>query len=322
MKVLVGLVACIVMTLLVMVALVFSQVPRVPQGTVGLDFTGTPRQGEAAPLRSVQARDGYEIQFRRYETTASDGPLLVLVHGPAWHGLQFDHLARELRGKADVVVPDLRGHGTAPGRRGDIDYIGQLEDDLADLIESQRKPGQSVILGGHSSGGGLAIRFAGGPHGKMIDGAVLLAPFLQQGAPPTPSNFGGLAHVAQRRVLGLSFLNTVRIRAFNDLPVIAFNFPQQLLDGPWGDTVTSRYSYRLNAGIAPRWDYLADVAALPPFLLLAGSRDEAAVAALYGPTMAVATERGRYLVLNGATHFDIVSDGRTVAEMEAFLDGY
>jgi alpha-beta hydrolase superfamily lysophospholipase len=31
-----------------------------------------------------------------------------------------------------TYVPDIRGHGGS-GRRGDIDYIGQLDDDLADL---------------------------------------------------------------------------------------------------------------------------------------------------------------------------------------------
>jgi alpha-beta hydrolase superfamily lysophospholipase len=34
---------------------------------------------------------------------------------------------------ATVYAPHIRGHGES-GRRGDIDYIGQLDDDLADLM--------------------------------------------------------------------------------------------------------------------------------------------------------------------------------------------
>ena len=34
----------------------------------------------------------------------------------------------------DVVIPDLRGHGPQPVHRGDVDYVGQLKDDVADLI--------------------------------------------------------------------------------------------------------------------------------------------------------------------------------------------
>ncbi|QUJ77819.1 alpha/beta fold hydrolase [Sulfitobacter albidus] len=322
-KIILSIAASFVVTLMVAVGLAFSQEPQVPEGGGGLDFSEQLGGSDTAPapLQSVPARDGYAMQYRRYEG-AEGAPLLVLVHGSGWHGLQFDSLAKALQGKADVIVPDLRGHGTAPGRRGDIDYIGQFEDDLADLIDSQRRPGQAVILGGHSSGGGLVIRFAGGAYGETLDGAVLLAPYLQHDAPTTRSASGGWAHVALRRIIGLSILNTFRISVFNHLPVIAFNMPQDVLDGPLGDTATTRYSYRLNTGFAPRRDYLADVAALPPFLLLAGSRDEAFVAELYGPTMADATEKGRYLVLNGATHLDIVNDGRTRAEIEAFLDGY
>jgi alpha-beta hydrolase superfamily lysophospholipase len=53
-----------------------------------------------------------------------------------------------------VYVPDLRGHG-ADGRLGDIDYLGQLDDDLADLIEVVRRehPQAAVTLVGPSSHG-------------------------------------------------------------------------------------------------------------------------------------------------------------------------
>lgn len=54
---------------------------------------------------------------------------------------------------AHVYTPDLRGHGIAPAKRGDIDYIKQYEDDLADLIKltKTKHPNSKLIMGGHSS---------------------------------------------------------------------------------------------------------------------------------------------------------------------------
>ena len=195
------------------IALILSQRPsELPPGE-GLDFTNTLEAGTDAPqlLSAVQMRDGYELQLRQYDSAAAaEAPLLVLVHGSGWHGLQFDPLAKNLSQFADVIVPDLRGHGTKPGTRGDIAYINQFEDDLADLIKATAQPGQKVVLGGHSSGGGLVVRFAGGTHGDMLDGAVLMAPYLHHNAPTMRPNAGGWSYPLLRRIIGLSMLNTFR----------------------------------------------------------------------------------------------------------------
>ncbi|MEQ6203777.1 alpha/beta fold hydrolase [Sulfitobacter sp. HNIBRBA2951] len=313
----------IALTLIVALVLVYKQSPKEMAGEGGLDFTQQLQSGrdEAAPLQGVAMRDGYELKVRTYGG-ADNVPLLVIVHGSAWHGLQFDSLASELAGKADVIVPDLRGHGTAPGRRGDVDYIGQLEDDLADLINAVAKPDQPVIMAGHSSGGGLVVRFAGGAHGDMLDGAVLMAPFLHHNAPTMRENAGGWNAVLLRRIIGLSILNTFQIKALNHLPIVQFNMPKVVLDGPLGDTATTAYSYRLNTSFAPRGNYLDDVAALPPFVLVAGSADEAFVSSQYAPTMGAVTDKGRYDMVLGATHLDVVNDPRTRGIIEGFLDEF
>lgn len=322
-KILKSIAVSIVITLLVATVLVFTQTPKKMNGEGGLDFSAQLDSGRKtpSPLQSVPMRDGYDLKVRTYGG-ADNVPLLVLVHGSAWHGLQFDSLASKLAGKADVIVPDLRGHGTAPGRRGDIDYIGQLEDDLADLISAVAKPDQPVIMAGHSSGGGLVVRFAGGAHSDMIYGAVLMAPYLHHNAPTMRENAGGWNQILLRRIIGLSILNTFQIKAFNHLPVVQFNMPTAVLDGELGDTATTSYSYRLNTSFAPRGNYLEDVAALPRFVLLAGSADEAFVSSEYAPTMGEVTGAGRFDMLLGATHLDIVNDPRTLGIIEGFLDEF
>ncbi|MEH6829484.1 MAG: alpha/beta fold hydrolase [Sulfitobacter sp.] len=316
-------VIAVAVTLVVATILVFTQSLEEMSGEGGLDFSQQLESGREtpAPLLSLPMRDGYDLKVRTYGG-ADNVPLLVLVHGSAWHGLQFDRLASELSGKADVIVPDLRGHGTAPGRRGDIDYIGQLEDDLADLITAVAKPDQPVIMAGHSSGGGLVVRFAGGEHGDLLDGAVLMAPFLHHSAPTMREDAGGWSSVLLRRVIGLSILNTFQIKALNYLPIIQFNVPKAVLEGPLGDTATTSYSYRLNTSFAPRRNYLEDVAALPPFVLLAGSADEAFVSSQYAPTMGPVTDKGRFDMILGATHLGLVNDPRTLGIIEGFLDEY
>ncbi|MDA9361829.1 lysophospholipase [Ascidiaceihabitans sp.] len=134
----------------------------------------------------VTIRDGNTIAVRRYGAGGVDKPLLIMVHGSGWHGMKFHGLAKELAPQADVVVLDLRGYGVTPHRRGDIDYINQFEDDLADLIKATAQPNQKVVVLGHSSAGGLVVRFAGGEHVEIIEHAVLLAPFLEHNA-PTPA---------------------------------------------------------------------------------------------------------------------------------------
>lgn len=285
----------------------------------GLDFSVL-AGGDLPDLQSYTARDGTALGYRRWESGREGAPLVVAVHGSGWHGAQFAALGAGLAVAGfDVVAPDLRGHGPAPARRGDVDYIGQFEDDLADLIDDQARPGQRVAMLGHSSGGGLVIRFAGGAHGGLIERAVLLAPFVQYDAPTARPDSGGWARVMTRRVIGLTMLNAVRITALNGLPVIQFRFPSSVLDGPQGGTATRAYSFRLNASFSPRRDWRADIAALPRFLLLAGENDEAFRAEAYEPTFRAVTDRGEY-GLTGATHLSLVDDAETLARTIAFLN--
>ncbi|MFT6460187.1 alpha/beta hydrolase [Pseudophaeobacter arcticus] len=311
-------------TALIPLVLILSQpLKPIDPSAPTLDFDkmlqGRPQvDSQSVAVENVYMRDGYGLQVRSYSN--GDGPLIVLVHGSGWNGLQFAGLAQQLDGT--VLVPDLRGHGAQPGRRGDVDYIGQLEDDLADLITARGAPGQKVVLIGHSSGGGLVVRFAAGAQGDLLDGAVLLAPFLHHSAPTMRANSGGWARPLPRRLIALSMLNAVGITAWNHLPVIQFNMPTEVLQGPLGHLATPSYSYRLNQSYAPRADYLSDIRSLPEFLLLVGAQDEAFVAEAYRPVMEAETAKGAYQVLVGTGHLDLVDAPETLAAIRGYLDAF
>lgn len=229
---------------------------------------------EMRPLEPYTARDGSSLSFRHY--AAATNTHLVLIHGSSAHGAYLHAFAKSLstRNVANVYLPDVRGHGHSPKRRGDIDYIGQLEDDLADLvshIETKASVNPRFVVGGHSSGGGLALRFAGGKHGHMTHGALLLAPYLGHNAPMVKRGAGGWAKADLPKIAALLILNGFGFTRFNGSSVLHFNLPRKYHNG-WE---TLSYSFRLMKGMHPD-DYRLALKNCPvPLLLLVGSGDEA-----------------------------------------------
>jgi alpha-beta hydrolase superfamily lysophospholipase len=254
-------------------------------------------------LKSFTARDGTQLAYRHYSSDSDK--IVILLHGAGWHSRYFLPLAEFIssEGLAQVYTPDLRGHGVTPKRRGDVDYIAQLEDDLADLIAIIEKdnPKSMLIVGGHSSGGGLAIRFAGSQYGQKAYAYMLMSPFLKYNAPTTRLNSGGFAMPYTGRIIGLVMLNNVGIRWFNYLTVIDFNMAVKSRDG----TETLSYSYRLNTAYAPR-DYEKDLSAITqPLFVVAGTEDEAMIYCQYEPVISQYTTV-QVKLLQGVTHMGLV----------------
>ncbi|SQH75306.1 Hydrolase, alpha/beta fold family (modular protein) [Shewanella benthica] len=295
---------------------VMSKAGSIEQGDIvdqGIDFSEMMLDYSDMPaLQSYTARDGTLLDYRYYHSDSNK--VLILLHGSGWHSQQFFPLAKYIseQGLAQVVTPDLRGHGMSPKRRGDIDYLGQFEDDLADLIGQLKQDAElkdvknsSIIMGGHSSGGGLAIRFAGGEYGDLADAYLLLAPFIYYNAPTTRPNAGGWAKPYTARIIGLSMLNSIGIHRFDYLTSIEFNMPTAVRNG----TETLAYSFRLNASFSPR-DYVKALGAITqPLFLLAGSADETMFADKYQALISSTlpdNDQAEVKVLPGISHMGIV----------------
>jgi pimeloyl-ACP methyl ester carboxylesterase len=193
-----------------------------------------------------------------------------------------------------------------------------LEDDLADLIAIIRKdnPESMLIVGGHSSGGGLAIRFAGSRYGQKAHAYLLMSPFLKYNAPTTRLNSGGFAMAYTGRIIGLVMLNNVGIRWFNYLTVMKFNMPERARDG----TETLSYSYRLTTAYAPH-DYEKDLSAITqPLLVVAGTKDETMIYCQYEPVISqYATVRVK--LLPGVSHMGIVVRPEVRPVIKEWLEG-
>ena len=331
-KIALSIVAFPVVYLIIALVLIVSNQPVADNmvggsDTEGLDFSGTRDQdlSKLAKVQSIDVEGTSPINFRFYENQGNSKRLIVLIHGSGWHSMQYAGMANYLieNDLGHVITPDLRGHGVNPERRGDIDYIGQLEDDIALLVADLKSKHDisQVIIAGHSSGGGLVIRLAGGKHGNIADGWVLLAPFIRHDAPTARPDAGGWAYPLLRRIIGLSMLNTIGITGFNNLTAIQFNMPEFVRKGELGHTATLAYSFRLNTSYAPRREYVGDLEQMTkPMLLLAGNKDEAFRSDAYESTLSAHVPNGEYHILDGLGHIDLVSDRITYQSLKSWLE--
>jgi pimeloyl-ACP methyl ester carboxylesterase len=223
-----------------------------------------------------KARDGALLSYREYR--ASDKQVAVLLHGSAGSGVDMHPLALALqRAEITTLVPDLRGHG-ANRPHGDITYVGQLDDDLADLITSKKPelPNSRWTILGFSSGAAFALRFAAeSPTGQLVDRYVLVSPYLRYDAPSVRQSDSrsaaphSWASASVGRIIGLTMLNRWGVHIWDGLPVLAFPVPANI------DATTQTYSWRMYKNFGADDDYLADIRrAIRPMQVFVGGSDE------------------------------------------------
>ncbi|MCC7348143.1 MAG: alpha/beta fold hydrolase [Variibacter sp.] len=289
--------------------------------------TSTPPQPLASisdPFRSVDFRDlpavqtlatrkGSPIAYRTYAAAAPQQAerVVIAIHGSAGTSTSLHPLAKALRDAGiTTYVPDIRGHGGS-GRRGDIDYVAQLDDDLADLTTAVREkhPQARLVLLGFSSGGGFALRSAAGPLGAQFERTVLLSPMLGINAPTArkagSENTWVKAYIP--RIVGLMLLNRIGIHAFDGLPVLAFAIrPEQ------ADILTGFYSFRLVQAFGTN-DYAADLKRAPSSLaVVVGAKDELFVADAYAPTVRAVRTDAPVTIVPELHHIEITTDPRAL----------
>jgi pimeloyl-ACP methyl ester carboxylesterase len=283
------------------VAVIAFSAPSAPPAMVSMA-----KSTEAGPLdypaaRQFEARDGARLQYYAYP--AYTRTVAVLVHASAGSGTGMHRLAEALRAAGITVYAlDIRGHGGS-GRRGDIDYVGQLDDDLADFVGQlgPRANGEIRTLVGFSAGAGFTLRFAGGPQGGLFDGYVFLAPILP-GTPTLRPNAGGWTNIAIPRLVTIASLGRFGIRWFDGLPVISYAIAPD-----HAQAETGSYSFRLMANFGAgrqHQTYLENIR--KPAAVLVGDADEQVVADQFAPLLARLAVNIPVTVLPGLTHTDMI----------------
>jgi alpha-beta hydrolase superfamily lysophospholipase len=230
-----------------------------------VDFSDLP------PLLRYNAKDGAGLAYRRYVLPGVDTKgSIVLVHGSSASSNSMHPLAKAFaRAGYEAYALDIRGHG-ASGAKGTIDYVGQLEDDLASFMKAV-SVARPAALAGFSSGGGFVLRFAGSQRQDEFQSYLLLSPFLSPDAPNSRPGSGGWVDVGIPRYIGLAVLNRLGIYTFNDLPVTSFALSEEAKT-----FLTPAYSFSLAANFQPQRDYEANIRAVhQPMAIVAGVSDEA-----------------------------------------------
>src|SRR5690348_9414389 len=288
------------MVFVVGVIIVFNS-PRPPtpmQGVAsafaGVDFSDMPAK------QSYAARDGTVLAYRAYP--GDPKKVVVVIHGSSGTTASVHPLSRAINQTgATVYALAVRGHDCT-GRSGDTDYVGQLDDDLVDFMKTLvRIDGETRTLFGFSSGGGFALRFAGGPHGAMFDRLVLVSPQFPHDAPTSRPNAGGWVSIALPRFVCLLILARLGISAFGGLPVLAFAISPDMKD-----VQTARYSFRMLRNFGPTDDYLDDVRRVPgPVRVFVGSDDEIHKADQYAPLLKPVRSDVKVTIIPGFGHMDV-----------------
>ena len=262
----------------------------------------------------IKTRDNYKIFSRVYNSENKD--LLILIHGSGSESRYLANLADSIANQniATVLTPDMRGHGRNGGKRGDVNFIGQLENDIEDLIQYGKKNlgAKKIILAGHSSGGGFVLRFIGNPKNSKVDRAILLSPYLGHDAPTVKPNSGGWVKVAMKRIIGLSMINNVGFKSLNHLPVLFFNRPENIND----KLQVPSYSFNMTINFNPK-NHKGEINNINiPCLVLVGKQDESFYPEQFPITFKPAEKYVRLELLDGVKHLDIVKSHKTFEIIE------
>ena len=315
-------------------------------GMIAFGTAKAPQRGQSVidPFRAVDfsdlpashryiARDGVALSYREYPIPNGTGEkqIAVLIHGSSDSGLGMHAMAKMLaQAGVTVFVPDLRGHGTNQPL-GDIGYIGQLDDDLADFVQQEKPkhPATPWSLVGFSSGGGFALRIDGGPYGNLFDRYLLLSPNVSYNGPtqrtaskPVTDGNGKVQKpeiqswvaVYTGRIIALVLLNKVGVHWFDGLPVVAFAVP------PGKNYLTPTYSMRMVTNLAPRTDYLAEIRNIhKPTAVMVGQADEFSIAEQFAPVFHSQRQDVAVTILPGLGHLDMIT---SPAALHSVLDWF
>jgi alpha-beta hydrolase superfamily lysophospholipase len=319
--------------LIIVVVVLAVAVAAILAGMLAFGAGGTPQPlaSLSAPFRAVNFGDLPAVQtlavsnrspiaYRAWlpSTAASNPPLVVIaIHGSSAQSASIHPLGKALSAEGIAVfAPDIRGHG-GTGVRGDIDYAGELDDDLADFTAMVRGkyPNAKLVLMGFSSGGGYALHIAATPLGKTFARTVLLSPMLGAFA-PTYRQDGNYAKPFIPRIMALALLDRVGIHAFDHLTTLLL-----AIDPSRTDILVGHYSWLLMRAFGTN-DYAADLRnAQTPLALVAGEKDELFYADKFAATLNAIKSGIPVTIVPGLSHTALTVDPSAVPAILAAVRG-
>jgi Lysophospholipase len=278
----------------------------------------------AAPELRETPGEASKPEFRIYEADGPTETLLILYHNASLDSRALQPLAQGIAdaGAAQVVTPDIRGHGPNPIRRGDLDYKYQTGEDLVRLIQLRTflrnlidaKPFSTVIVGGHGAGGAIATRLGWGAQASLADAYLFLAPHLGRDVSTTRPAFGGWQQYDLLIYVLANLFSQFDLDQFSASEAVTLDMPES---ARYGDETLS-YTYRLIASLLP--PSKRSITEIPfPTLTVVGSEDDAVVPEAYRSLLAD-DDNATFEMLDGLNHLDLMADPAVLDPVVEFIN--
>jgi len=319
MRMLIGFAITLLVVVVVLGGMIAFGTGKAPEAMQALSspFRNTDMSGLPA-ARTMKARDGVDLTYRVIQAGSAPERIVIMVHGSTASSSSMHPLAKVLAAQTMTVYTlDMRGHGDS-GRRGDLDYPAQLDDDLSETVAFVKKqhPGVPLVLVGFSAGGGFSLHSAAAPVGKNFERVVLLAPMFGVRAPTTKplSDQAPLVTPFVPRIIALTILNAIGIHAFDHLQTLAF--------GDFGrPELQSNYSFLLMRGFGTG-DYAGDVRnANAPLAVVVGADDNFFYPDKYAPTLDAIRPGIPVTIVPGLAHIPLIVEPEAIPAITKAIRG-
>ena len=216
----------------------------------------------------MKGERGSGLFYRSWRPRSSKA-MLVFVHGLSEHSGRYIQTAEYFAGVGFAVyLFDLRGHGQSPGRRGDIETLGDFIEDIDTiLVRARREETAPAFLIGHSFGGQLVINYAAGiGRSRALRGMILSSPNIR-----LKVRISALKQKAVRVLTGVA----PTLPLLNEIPAEGLSRDPRVVEEYLGDPLVQRkVTARLGTAILRNQREILELASsiqIPSLLMHAGA---------------------------------------------------
>lgn len=148
---------------------------------------------------NLVSNDGTVLRGHFWKPVGYPVATICLVHGIGEHAGRYDDWARRFCKQGIMVYAvDYRGHGASEGKRGHVNSIAELMDDINVLVRRCKRNWGEIpgFIYGHSMGGTLVLNFLNDRR-QDFSGGIISSPWLELARPPSEmmQKLGRLANV-------------------------------------------------------------------------------------------------------------------------------
>lgn len=143
---------------------------------------------------NLVSKDGTILQGRYWKPTEFPKATICLVHGIGEHAARYDAWARRFCEHGIMVYSvDYRGHGESEGKRGVVNSIAELNDDINAMVRRCKRSWSEIpnFIYGHSMGGILTLNYMV-KRRSDFEGAIITSPWLSLVNPPSEGKIKAL----------------------------------------------------------------------------------------------------------------------------------